>query len=353
MEHCPNEFSKTIMIVSGSSGGHFFPALSLALKLESLGKKVVLVFPQRVEDLGVEIHEFGIKYVSVPEDHVLEIARKAAKAISFYKPGFVVGFGGIVSVPFVALARLRGIKVMIHEQNAVFGAANNLLRFIANKVALTFSSNLLEHNKKYFLSGMPVRDVFSRGYDSILESSERKKKRILVLGGSQGSLFLNRAIIKFILEDIHNLNQHIVVTHLTGKGKVNQELREAYTRSGVEYEMLEFSSDMARLYNEADLVISRAGAGTLAEVAYHRIPLLLIPYPHAGAHQVKNATEFAKDGAAIVIEESVFELNHFSSMINKLLTSEAVREPMLKAQTKVFSGDAVNSIVKEISSLIN
>ena len=216
------------------------------------------------------------------------------------KPRLVLGMGGYVTMPGGLAAFALGIPLLIHEQNAIAGLANRLLACLARGVMLGFpgalSGSRVEH------TGNPVRQTFC-----FVEEPQKRWRhsqrlsRLLVLGGSQGASVFNK-LVPAVLEKMEG--QALQVRQQTGQGKL-EEAQECYRQAGVEATLFEFSEDMPALYSWADLVISRAGAGSIAEITAVGAAAVLVPYPYAvDNHQLANARFLSERGAAILLEQS-------------------------------------------------
>lgn len=332
-----------ILIAAGGTGGHLFPALEVARKIESLGS-----IPKgrlRIEFVGVgrPIEE----KVLAPEGFVhhiipgIGLKGKGIKGflnflkglpacyhatkdlIDSYRPDIVVGFGGYPTVLPILVARMSGIPTWIHEADSSAGWATKFLSLFASKISSGFEKINLPLNRKTFFSGHPVRAGI---LPAQLPDITFLPKTILVLGGSQGARSLDCAmpVVMKALEDYE-----LKVKHQARANQASDVLAN-YQESGIKVEVLSFISDMASALSEADIIISRAGAGAVMELSILNKPVIFVPLPHVSGHQLHNARSLERYGKAIVIEEGDnFELR-VEDALRRLLDVRAYREMMAK-----------------------
>ena len=270
-----------------------------------------------------------------------------------FNPDVVVGFGSLTSVPVVIFAWLLRIETLIHEQNVFPGRANRLLAKIASRIAISF-----RETEKYFsgstrkiaLTGNPIRQDISR-IDKLQALDffklSLRKLTLLVMGGSQGS----QKISSSFLETLKGLpqKQDLQVVHLCGLRDFAL-LERNYKNLGVEFRLFSFLPQMQYAYSAADLVISRAGAATLSEIIFFKLPAIIIPYPYAYKHQLFNAQVLAQKGAAVIIEESQLGSFIFRDTLSLLISKPEKRELMrsgyadftVLAADKLLSGEVIS-----------
>jgi UDP-N-acetylglucosamine--N-acetylmuramyl-(pentapeptide) pyrophosphoryl-undecaprenol N-acetylglucosamine transferase len=308
-----------ILICTGHTGGHFFPAISFA---EAFSK----------EHSEVEIHmlmsrmsSFAQAYVSRFQIHVipcsapppffsfkmvlflLEYARVFWDTVLlFWKltPRLVAGFGSYSSVPGVLCGVLFHVPVLLHEQNVVPGRANRFLSFLVNRIATSFpDAHGSFPSKKVFWAGYPLRPSF---WDVVRaqegKGETQKPFTILIVGGSQGARRLNETFLEFFRSLGSEERAHFAVIHITGSADF-ESVKTVYRQLNAQVQVFDFSHNMVELYRKTNLVISRSGAGTIFELAALGKPAILVPYPHAYGHQKQNAVYLAEKQAAWMIEE--------------------------------------------------
>jgi len=304
---------KTILIMAGGTGGHIMPGLAVADHLRSLGWRVVWMGnPDGMEARLVPGRGFETAWVKFTALRGKGLLRKLALPFNLLKgcwqarreikkvqPDVVLGFGGFITFPGGMMAALSGIPVVLHEQNSVAGLANKVLAKFAKRILTGFPDVL----KGGEWVGNPVRPEIAK----LPAPAERMAGRsgplhILVVGGSLGAQALNESL-PLALAQIP-IAERPEVIHQSGEKHI-EGLKDVYARAGVEGKLVPFIEDMADAYAWADLVICRAGALTIAEVAAAGIASVLVPYPHAvDDHQTGNAHFLSNVGAAVLLPQT-------------------------------------------------
>jgi UDP-N-acetylglucosamine--N-acetylmuramyl-(pentapeptide) pyrophosphoryl-undecaprenol N-acetylglucosamine transferase len=304
-----------ILVMAGGTGGHVYPALAIAQALEARTVDVVWLGTRRglearvVPEAGIPIEWVTVRGLRRKTALALAAAPfqlglallQSLRAMRRHRPAAVLGMGGFVSGPGGVAAWLSRRPLIIHEQNAVAGLTNRLLARLARVVLQAFPGTFSSETRARTV-GNPVREDIGRIEDPATRFASRSGPlRLLVLGGSQGSLMLNR-IVPAALARLPEAERP-VVRHQTGS-RTAAEAREAYARHGVEAELRDFIEDMAAAYAWADLVICRSGALTVAELSAAGLPSILVPFPGAvDDHQTANAGPLLAAGAAVVVQE--------------------------------------------------
>ncbi len=349
------------MFTGGGTGGHLFPAIAAAEALckRMPGSKVLFVGTKRkmdqqsLEQYGFavqSIHSQGLKGKDVTAllQGVLLLPISIIEALQIiirFKPDLVFGVGGYVTGPVILAARMLGKTTLIHEQNSIPGLANKKLGRLATRVCLSMpGSESFFPREKSVLTGNPVRQA-------ILELSEKQiieksggKKTLLVLGGSLGAHRVNQLVV----EAFSHLDPGSVkVIHQTGPRDV-EFVKLAYTKLNVEATVQPFFRDMATIYEQADFLVSRAGATTLAELAVLGKPAILIPYPYAADnHQEKNAAFYVQRGGALLLIERKLTGEKLGEQLTTHLFDPTLLEHMGKAMKSCAFPDATEKIVDE------
>lgn len=312
-----------LMIAGAGTGGHLFPGIAVAEELmEKIpGSRVMFVTTGKpIEKTVLSGRDFEIAEISAAGLKGMGLMAKLRSLMLLFPglwqstvimgrfcPDAVVGMGGYSAAPVMIAAFLRRVPRLIHEQNRLSGMTNQLLSRLAGRVLVSFEDTQIRCRPgKIRVTGHPVRrqirDAAERRKSiSPKENSSKPFITVAVLGGSQGAHRINTAVVEAfsIIKDPHRFS----VIHQTGVQDEN-EVRKAYAQMGINAAVSAFFRDMASVYEAADIVVCRAGAATLAEIAAVGIPSLLIPYPHAADnHQVFNAEVFVKAGAAEMILE--------------------------------------------------
>lgn len=353
---------KTILIMAGGTGGHIMPGLAVARTLRREGWRVVwLGNPEGMEGklvpaAGIELAPLrfaavrgkGLKRFLTLPLALLSGFAQAWRALSHYRPCVALGFGGYVSFPGAMMAVLRRIPLVIHEQNAIAGLANRVLAPIADRI-LTGFPNVL---KKGVWVGNPVRSEIVRLSEPQSRYAEHEREsgarlRLLVLGGSLGAQAINEAL-PAALARIEEARRPEIV-HQTGAAHL-EATREAYRAAGVSAHVVAFIEDMAGAYAWADVVLARAGASTIAELAAAGIASILVPYPHAvDDHQTANARFLSQAGAAILLPQSELTPDRLVllSSLSRPQLLEMARQARLLA--KPYAAEEVALACRELS----
>jgi len=335
-----------ILVVTGSSGGHIFPALSLldSLKNKAPDIQALLVLPRRSTRYHLGGLKYPLRYISFSPikfslglSNIMSILRffkgitEELAVLLKFRPRIVVGFGSLASLPLILFARAGGRKTLIHEQNVIPGRANRLLVFFTNRIALSFSasSNYLKCSRsKIVVTGNPLRQemhpidkVKARDYFGLSQD----RLTILVSGGSQGSHNINSGFLKMVslLADKYRIQ----VIHLSGEDDY-EIVRQQYQKIKVEARVFDFCSAMQYAYSASELVISRAGATTIAELMLFKIPAFLVPYPYAYNHQLANARVLVDKGCAVIMNDLQFSVGQGQEILENILGNSHELERM-------------------------
>jgi UDP-N-acetylglucosamine--N-acetylmuramyl-(pentapeptide) pyrophosphoryl-undecaprenol N-acetylglucosamine transferase len=284
-------------------------------------------------------------------------ALDAWRVISRTRPAVVIGVGGYSSGPVVALAALRGLPTLLMEQNAMPGITNRTLARLVRSAAVTYEESIPFFGAKAFVSGNPVRPEFfgpaeaghdGEAYDE--HGSPPGAARVLVFGGSQGAHAINVAMVE-AAPRLASATPRLAITHQTGERDLEM-VRDGYRRAGVEARVEPFLFAMDREMKSADLVICRAGATTLAEVAAAGAASILIPLPTAtDDHQRRNATALVQQGAAHMVEQRELTGERLASEIVALAGDAARRARMREAAKRFARPDAASAIVDRVLAL--
>ncbi|MFP2770105.1 undecaprenyldiphospho-muramoylpentapeptide beta-N-acetylglucosaminyltransferase [Oceanisphaera sp. KMM 10153] len=319
--------SRTLLVMAGGTGGHVFPGLAVADRLRAEGWDIHwLGTAERMEAQLVPKHGYplhtiaiagvrgnGLKRKLMAPFQILKAVCQARRILQEVKPQVVLGMGGFAAGPGGVAARLTGIPLVLHEQNAAAGMTNRLLARIAQRVLMAFPGAFAE-GKNTAVVGNPVRpEVLALPAPSERISIEPRPLRLLVVGGSLGARILNE-IVPVAVAKAGNVR----VRHQTGKGNAETVLL-AYQALGIEAEVSDFIDDMAAAYGAADLVVCRAGALTVSEVAAAGVGALFVPLPHAvDDHQTKNARSLSDSGAALLLPQSELSAEGLAAQLQQL-----------------------------------
>jgi UDP-N-acetylglucosamine--N-acetylmuramyl-(pentapeptide) pyrophosphoryl-undecaprenol N-acetylglucosamine transferase len=359
-----------VVIAGGGTGGHLFPGIAVARELAARRPDARISFAGTAR--GIEsrvvpregfpldlIRSSGLKGKSLGAR-----ARGAAllplslidawRVISRRRPDLVIGVGGYSSGPLVLVAAARGVPTMLIEQNAVPGLTNRWLAHVVRSAAVSYESTRAFFGSKAFVSGNPVRPEFLTSVESHKEvrtDATGSTTRLLVFGGSQGAHAINMAMVAAAAELVA-LGSRLRLTHQTGDRDLEM-VRAAYGQSGLEAEVGAFFDDMARRIAEADLIVCRAGATTLAEITAAGKPAILVPLPTAtDDHQRKNAEVLAAAGAAQVLIQSEMTARTLAQRIIALADDGSARARMAAAARALAHPDAARVIVARALELV-
>lgn len=345
-----------VIISGGGTGGHIYPALTIATAIEQLDPQSEIIFVGTKKGLESSIIPkagYPIEYIQVEgfsRKLGLELLKNLYTAIKGcaqafallrkHRPDLVIGTGGYVCGPVVLIARLLGIKACIQEQNAKAGITNRLLAKVANCVFLGYkaAASQLGSSAKNIFTGNPVRETIfklsresSRQFFNIAADSQV----LLIYGGSRGARNINNAALDFYkhLADFPNLQ----VIHITGEAlfeEVQTALKLQQTH-GQQIQLFPYMYEMDKAINAADFAVSRAGAIAIAEFLALGIPSILVPYPYAtDNHQELNARAVADAAAGIMILDRDFTGQKLADAVKYLLSSQDVlNNYALNAQT--------------------
>jgi UDP-N-acetylglucosamine--N-acetylmuramyl-(pentapeptide) pyrophosphoryl-undecaprenol N-acetylglucosamine transferase len=360
-----------VVIAGGGTGGHLYPGIAVARELLARRPEARVSFAGTAR---------GIEARVIPrEGFALDLLRSAGlkgksaaarlrgaaliplglldawRIISARRPHAVVGVGGYSSGPVVLAAAVRGIPTMILEQNAVPGLTNRTLARVVNAAAVTFESTQAFFGGKAFVSGNPVRPEFFGRADQPREPEAHDASPdvgVLVFGGSQGAHAINMAMVE-AAPRLAAGGARLRLTHQTGEPDLAM-VRAAYTRAGIQAEVEPFLFDMGRRLGTADLIVCRAGATTLAELAAAGKPAILIPLPTAADdHQRRNAEAAAGAGAAEVLLQRDATGDELARRILALAGDRGRRARMAAAARQLARPDAAAAIVSRLLELVD
>jgi UDP-N-acetylglucosamine--N-acetylmuramyl-(pentapeptide) pyrophosphoryl-undecaprenol N-acetylglucosamine transferase len=353
--------SRTIMIMAGGTGGHIFPALSVADYLRAKGWNIVwlgskagmeatLVTPRGYVMAWISMHGVrgkGWLRAALLPLHLLIAFWQSAYAIFAHRPDVVLGMGGYISFPGGMMASLFRKPLVIHEQNSVAGLANRVLAKVADRV-LTGFPGVLGASAAMSWTGNPVREEIAH----LAQPEQRYRSRsgplrLTVIGGSLGAQALNETVPQALA--ILPAAERPTVTHQAGNRHLDA-VRSSYQRAGVSADLVPFIADMAHRYGESDLIICRAGASTIAELAVAGVASILVPFPYAvDDHQTHNARFLADHGAAILVPQHELTPQKLADLLRGL-TRDALLV-MAQQAHRVAKPDATQMVAEECMRL--
>jgi UDP-N-acetylglucosamine--N-acetylmuramyl-(pentapeptide) pyrophosphoryl-undecaprenol N-acetylglucosamine transferase len=355
-----------IIIAGGGTGGHLFPGIAVAEEFIRRDEQTEILFigtkrgieSKLLGTLGYELRTIdiegikgrGLKALLRGIYQIPQSMRQSKRILKHFRPQIVIGVGGYASGPAVLSAHFMGIPTAIAEQNAVPGVTNRILGRFADKIFVTYSPTTKSFAQaKVLLSGNPVRAVFAG-----VKSRQKLAKdymQLLIFGGSQGAVMINKNVVE-MLPQLLKMKTRVRVLHQTGAREM-ESVRASYHRYGIDADVTPFIVDMADAYRQADLIICRAGATTLAEITAAGKAAVLIPFPFAtNDHQTKNARILADKGAAIMIKEKDLSGNKLFEVVEGLLSDPEKLQLMEDNSAKLGNINAASTIVDACLKLL-
>ncbi|MGH9162445.1 MAG: undecaprenyldiphospho-muramoylpentapeptide beta-N-acetylglucosaminyltransferase, partial [Vicinamibacteraceae bacterium] len=353
-----------VVVAGGGTGGHLYPGIAVAREWLRRKPDTRITFVGTARGLEARIvPREGFELDTIRSAGLKgQAARALLRALALLPmsvldawrvlraraPDLVIGVGGYSSGPVVLLASWRGVPTMLLEQNAVPGWTNRLLAHTVRAAAVSFEQTLPYFRGRGFVSGNPVRAEF-------LSVSERPpasvSRRVLVFGGSQGARAINEAMVE-AAPYLARAGDRPSIVHQTGQWDF-ERVADAYRRAGLEARVERYLDDMPREMEAAHLLVCRAGATTIAEIAAAGRPAVLIPFAQAtDEHQLRNARALEQEGAAEVIEENALSGAGLTTRIMALIADEQRRESMARTARRLARADAAEVIVDRALALV-
>jgi UDP-N-acetylglucosamine--N-acetylmuramyl-(pentapeptide) pyrophosphoryl-undecaprenol N-acetylglucosamine transferase len=354
-----------MIVTGGGTGGHLFPGIAVAEEMLRRFPQARVLFVST--DRAIDNSMLADRPFEKQAIACLPLKGKSAwgtmksmirlpislwqalRIVRSFRPQLVLGVGGYVTGPVVLAAWLMGVKTCIHEQNSIPGMANRMLGKIVDQIYISIpGSEELFPKHKAVLTGNPLRAELLQAADR--QKEQGRGKTVLVLGGSQGAHRLNTLMVEAFAGN--PFGETVQVRHQTGS-RDEEWVRRGYAEAGVSARVSSFIADMAAAYGEADLVVSRAGATTLAELAVLGKPAILIPYPYAADdHQTTNAAFLVRGGAALMFQEKELDGLKLRREILGLL-NDVPRLQAMATQMKQFARpEATTAIVEKSVQLV-
>ena len=354
------------IVVAGGTGGHIYPALAIINKIKENEPNSEFLYIGTTNRMEKDIvPKLGIPYVGLEVVGLnrknifknIEVFKKYNKAVNDAKmeikkfdPDVVIGVGGYITLPVLTAANKLGYKTVIHEQNSIPGLSNKMLARFANCVCVSLPNSLkLFKNKNVVYTGNPrseeIIDVKKVSKKTLgLDST---KKFVIIVMGSLGSLTMTRKL-KELIPGFKNKNYQVVV--VTGKGYID-DYKDVKTPDNVR--IVPFLDNFINVLKDTDLIVSRAGASTIAEITAIGLPAILVPSPYVTHnHQYMNAKELEDLGACSIVSEDEFGKDRLISEIDKLLNDSEAYSKMASASKKLGVSDSATKIYNEIRKII-
>ncbi|UVE18605.1 undecaprenyldiphospho-muramoylpentapeptide beta-N-acetylglucosaminyltransferase [Pseudomonas sp. LS44] len=346
--------SSNVLIMAGGTGGHVFPALACAREFQARGYTVHwLGTPRGIENelvpqAGLPLHLINVSglrgkgplaLLKAPFQ-LLGALLQARRIVKSLQPVCVLGMGGYVTGPGGLAAKLAGVPLVIHEQNAVAGTANRSLALFAKRICEAFPDTFKRSDKRR-TTGNPVREELF--LETPRDTLNGRRPRLLILGGSLGAEPLNKLLPAALAQIEPGLRPEVV--HQAGK-QHDAFTAERYDDVGVKAHVVPFIQDMAGAYAWADLVVCRAGALTVSELAAAGLPSFLVPLPHAiDDHQTRNAKYLAEEGAAVLLPQATTDAEDLAAYLTEVLMQPERLNSMGRTARRLSKPDATNAVV--------
>lgn len=355
-----------VVITAGGTGGHIFPALALISKLKEKDKNVEILYigtTNRMEKdiipkegipyIGIEMKGLNRKNIFKNIDVMktyLKAVSKAKAELTKFKPDIVIGFGGYISAPVIYAAHKLKIKTIIHEQNSIPGVSNKFLSRYVDKVLVSFKESIKDFpNDKTIYTGNPrseqIKDI--EKIDKTTLGFKKDKALIIIVMGSLGSLTMTKKL-KETLPLFKNKDYQVLL--ITGKDYYD-EYKDIKLSSNVK--IVPFYNNLIGLMKDADLIVTRSGASTIAEITSIGLPAIMVPSPYVtNNHQYVNAKSLEDDGACIILKEEDFDKNSLVDLLDKTINDKKKLNSMRSALLKRGVTDSATRIYEEIIKLV-
>ena len=356
-----------VIISAGGTGGHIYPALAIANKIKEKDEKAEILYIGTTKRMEKDIvPKAGYKYVGVNVEGLrrsispkniksmflfVNAISKCKKIIKKFKPDVVIGVGGYVSAPVIYAAHKLGVRCCIHEQNSSFGMTNKFASNFADKIFVSFKSTIdkIEDKDKVIYTGNPCSEKAINEPVALKEeyNLSLNKKLVLIVMGSLGSKTINDKM-KSMLTLFNNKTYEVMF--VTGKDYYDEYKDNKYTSN---IKIVPYIDNMVRLLKKTDVLVSRAGASTLSEIASLNVPSILIPSPYVTEnHQYKNAMDLVSEEAALLIEEKDLEGDILLRNVEKLLADKLYNNKLKKNLKSFEVRNSASKIYDEIVKLV-
>ena len=353
-----------IIVSAGGTGGHIYPALAIIEEFKRREKDLEVLYIGTHNRMEKDIvPKYGIKYESITIygfsktlikrdikniGYLIKSYNKCVNIMKSFKPDVVIGVGGYVTFPVIMAAKKMKIKTVIHEQNSIPGKANKFLSKSCDIVFTSFlDSNKYFNNCNVIYSGNPSGDNVNNlnNIDPSIYNMDKLQKKVLITCGSLGSSGLNNKLIDYL----NNVDGYQVL-FVTGKSNYNS-MKSVINNKNVF--IVDYIDNQAGILKNMDLIISRAGASTLAEIISSSVPSIIIPSPNvSNNHQYYNALSLNKLGCITMVEESNINKEVLDKEVDILLNDDNIRKEMINNIKKIKVDNCSNIIYKEIKKIL-
>lgn len=355
-----------VIVVAGGTGGHIYPAIAIIRKIQEMEKDSEFLYIGTNDRMEKDIiPQLGIKFVGLEMSGLnrknifanISVFRKFRKAvkrsleeIDKFKPDVVVGAGGYITAPVLYAAHKRNIPILIHEQNSIPGMSNKFISKFADRICVSLPNSLdLFPKEKVCYTGNPRSEEIIKVKP--LKKSEigfsDNKKLVVIVMGSLGSISMTKKIMELIPE-FNDKDYQVLV--ITGKAYYD-DYKDIKVSKNIK--IVPFMDNLINLLKDSDLIVSRAGASTIAEITAIGLPAILVPSPYVtNNHQYKNAKELCDKGACVIVTEDDFSKDTIIREIDRLFNNSDLYDKMSRDSRKLGIDDSSTRIYDEIRKII-
>lgn len=354
------EIKKNLVILAAGTGGHVYPGLCIAKNLILKNVNIFWIGTKNgmekdiIKGENISFHHIdfsgvrgkGLKVILKLPFKIAKASYQAFMILKKISPNAILSMGGYISFPCVIAGIFLNRPIIIHEQNIVFGLANNISRFFSKLIIVGFPMSI--QNEKYKFLGNPSR------YEGLPRKKATHNKNVFniaVIGGSLGAKVFNEIIPKAVYEILRKTEYEINIIHQTGKTHKSAEIQ--YNNFEVNIDLREYIDDMSEVYEWCDLIICRGGAITLTEIMNQGIPAIVIPYPYAvDNHQLQNCSFLEKRDAIILIDQKNLTEKYLANIILKLINNVDLLNSLSENIYNLNNSNSTEEICNEIENIM-
>ena len=355
-----------VIVVAGGTGGHIYPAVAIINKIKEKEKNSEFLYIGTTDRMEKDIiPKMGIEYIGIEMSGLnrknplsnfavlnkFRLAiKKATEEIKKFNPDVVIGAGGYITAPVLYAAHKLNIPILIHEQNSIPGVSNKFIGNFADRICVSLPKSLeMFPKKKVVYTGNPRSEEIIHAEKKLKSELgfDQKMKLVVVVMGSLGSVTMTKKI-KELIPGFNNKNYQVLI--VTGKNYYDEYKNLEVTKT---VKIMPFCDDLINLLKDSDLIVSRAGASTIAEITAIGLPAILVPSPYVtNNHQYKNAKELEEAGACRIITEEEFSKDKIIKEIDKLFDNKEAYDTMSKCSRKLGIEDSATRIYEEVRKII-
>ena len=354
------------IIVAGGTGGHIYPAIAIINKIKEMEKDSEFLYVGTSDRMEKDIiPDLGIKFIGLemtglnrsnPFSNIkvfqkfTKAVKESRKIIKEFKPEIIIGAGGYITAPVLYAAHKEGIPILIHEQNSIPGVSNKFISRFANKICVSLpnSVNLFPKEKVVYTGNPRSEEIIKvEKYNKTKLGFKKDKRLVVVVMGSLGSTTMTKKI-KELIPAFNNQDYQVLI--ITGK-KYYDDYKDIKLAENVK--IVPFMENLINLLKDSDLIVSRAGASTIAEITAIGLPAILVPSPYVtNNHQYKNAKELEDAGACTIVTEEEFSKDSIINEIDKLFANDIDYDKMVECSKKLGITDSATRIYEEARKII-